>query len=76
VPPDGEKGQGVAQYMASNIAGARGGFVKIQPRVMPMGFSWVPAIAHRTAKVLLPDEDGVVWVDNFFILGDTREEVQ
>ena len=67
-------GQGIDDYFGVNLSGARGPFVRAKLRALCMGWSWAPCIAHRSAMVLLPESDGVAWVDNFFVVGDSEEE--
>lgn len=64
----------VRDFFSVNLAGARGPFVRASLQVLCMGWSWAPCIAHRSAMVLLPSEDGVAWVDNFFVVGRSRDE--
>lgn len=65
----------VSRYFGINVSGARGGFTRAEFRVMVMGWNWAPCIAQRATRVLLPEESGLTWVDNFFVVGDSREEV-
>lgn len=65
---------GVRPFFGMNLAGARGAFVRAQLRSLCMGWSWAPAIAQRAAMVLLPEEHGACWVDNFFVVGDTLQQ--
>ena len=67
-------GRGVDDYFGVNLGGARGPFVRAKLRALCMGWSWAPCIAHRSAMVLLPETDGVAWVDNFFVVGESEEE--
>ncbi|KAJ9451622.1 hypothetical protein DIPPA_25104 [Diplonema papillatum] len=66
----------VSPYFGMNLAGPRGRFTKVQLSVMCMGWSWAPCIAQRSARVLLPESEGLCWVDNFFVVGATHDEVE
>ena len=65
----------VADYFGVNLAGERGPFVRARLQSLCMGWSWAPCIAHRSACVLLPESDGVAYVDNFWAVGATQQEV-
>jgi hypothetical protein len=69
--------EGVGGYFSANLAGSRGSFTPVSLTRMPMGWSWAPAIAQRTANFLLQDEAdehlGKAWVDNFVFAGDTEK---
>ena len=67
-------GDGVRDFFGVNLAGERGPFRRTSLRVMCMGWSWAPCIAQRASRVLLPLEDGLSWVDNWFVVGDSRED--
>ena len=66
--------EGVRDFFGLHLAGARGPFVRARLRVLCMGWSWAPCIAHRAAMVLMPEQDGVSWVDNFFAVGQDEED--
>eukprot|EP01059_Diplonema_ambulator_P029743 TRINITY_DN494_c0_g1_i11.p1 TRINITY_DN494_c0_g1~~TRINITY_DN494_c0_g1_i11.p1 ORF type:complete len:676 (+),score=72.51 TRINITY_DN494_c0_g1_i11:114-2141(+) len=66
----------VQKYFGSRLSAARGEHKTVTLQSMCMGWSWAPAIAQRSAMVLLPPSEGVCWVDNFFCVGNTAEEVQ
>ena len=65
---------GVDDFFGVNLAGERGPYVRAKLRSLCMGWSWAPCIAHRAACVLLPEADGVAYVDNFWATGRTQEE--
>ena len=65
---------GVDEYFGVNLAGERGPFMRTKLRSLCMGWSWAPCIAHRSACVLMPEADGIAYVDNFWAVGQTREE--
>ncbi|KAJ9434829.1 hypothetical protein DIPPA_13320, partial [Diplonema papillatum] len=44
-------------------------------RVLCMGWSWAPCIAQRASNVLVQGL-GLAWVDNFLVLGGTRDEAE
>ena len=67
---------GVDDFFGVNLAGARGPFVRAKLNVLCMGWSWAPCIAHRSAMVLLPEDEGIPWVDNFFVVGNTLQEAE
>ena len=67
---------GVDDFFGVNLSGARGPFVRAKLNVLCMGWSWAPCIAHRSAMVLLPEDDGLAWVDNFFVVGKTLPEAE
>jgi hypothetical protein len=66
-------------------SGARGNFKVMRMQVLPMGFSFAPAIAQETSNFLCEvikgravggQTDILVWVDNFIIVGQTVEDVR
>ena len=69
-----ELAEDIRPYFAVFVGGQRGDFIKTHLAVMCMGWSHAPAIAHRAARALLPPEAGETWIDNFVIVGTTREE--
>eukprot|EP01061_Rhynchopus_euleeides_P009753 TRINITY_DN1900_c0_g1_i6.p1 TRINITY_DN1900_c0_g1~~TRINITY_DN1900_c0_g1_i6.p1 ORF type:complete len:332 (+),score=43.78 TRINITY_DN1900_c0_g1_i6:455-1450(+) len=69
-----ELAEDIRPYFAVFVGGARAEFVKTQLAVMCMGWSHAPAIAHRAARALLPPEAGETWIDNFVVVGATRDE--
>ncbi|KAJ9461976.1 hypothetical protein DIPPA_20337, partial [Diplonema papillatum] len=71
-----ELDEGVRGYFGMNLAGPRGSFVRARLRAMCMGWSWAPAIAQRASRVILPETDGLPWVDNFVIVGDSLAEAE
>ncbi|KAJ9436716.1 hypothetical protein DIPPA_21970, partial [Diplonema papillatum] len=71
-----ELDEGVRGYFGMNLAGPRGSFVRARLRAMCMGWSWAPAIAQRASRVILPETDGLPWVDNFIIVGDSLAEAE
>ena len=66
--------EGVRDYFGMHLAGARGPFVRVRLRVLCMGWSWAPCIAQRSGLVLMPERDGVSWVDNFFSPGQDEDD--
>ncbi|KAJ9439712.1 hypothetical protein DIPPA_11458 [Diplonema papillatum] len=68
--------ESVSRFFGMNLSGPRGRFTKVQLSVMCMGWNWAPCIAQRTARVLLPESEGVCWVDNFFVIGTSYEEAE
>ena len=66
----------IRPFFGINVGNARGDFVHAWLKVLCMGWSFAPCLAQRTARTLLPDEEGVTWVDNFILLSQTREGVE
>ena len=66
----------IQRYFEVRLGGERKTFVKTFLTVMCMGWSHSPAIANRSARVLLPPEHGIVWIDNFIAVGDSLPEAQ
>ncbi|KAJ9435166.1 hypothetical protein DIPPA_33724, partial [Diplonema papillatum] len=64
----------IRPYFGMHLAGPRGRFVQAQLAAMCMGWSWAPAIAQRASRVLLPEADGLPWVDNFVVVGSSLRE--
>ena len=52
----------------------RGNPVYIHFKSMPMGWSWAPAIG-QAAGAALTRGIGQTWVDNFFVIGNSREQL-
>ena len=65
----------IQAFFGINLGHQRGDFIQTRLIAMCMGWSFAPCIAHRTARVLLPDDSGVTWVDNFIVLDKSREAV-
>ncbi|KAJ9449036.1 hypothetical protein DIPPA_06023 [Diplonema papillatum] len=67
-------GAAIRKYFGANLAARRGAYTRCTLEVMCMGWNWAPCIAQRSSLVLLPEEDGVCWVDNFFAVGASKQE--
>ena len=65
---------GVRKFFGINAGGARGPFERTRLRCMCMGWSHAPVIAHRAARVLLPPEQGITWIDNFIVTAKTQTQ--
>ena len=65
---------GVRDYFGVNFADARGEYTPAVLNKLCMGWSWAPCIAQRSGWVLLPEEDGLPWVDNFFVVGASEAD--
>eukprot|EP00760_Papus_ankaliazontas_P021227 PhM_4_TR18660/c3_g2_i2/m.19851 len=63
----------VGRYFGSVLGEARGRMETVALTVMPMGWSWAPALAQRSSNVLIKD-CGIAWVDNFVVCGHDRKE--
>ena len=66
----------IKPYFGIRAGAVRGNFVKTVLQVMCMGWSHSPAIAHRSARVLLPPVEGVTWIDNFVLLASSETEAR
>ena len=66
----------IQRYFGIRFGDKRDEFVPAFLSVMCMGWSHSPAIANRSARVLLPPRDGIVWIDNFVVTAETLDEVQ
>jgi hypothetical protein len=69
------------------VGAQRGAFSVMAMGVLPMGFSYAPAIAQHTSNFLIAVIQGraqvkalrgrmLVWVDNFIIVGETAADVR
>eukprot|EP00759_Apiculatamorpha_spiralis_P016340 PhF_6_TR22574/c2_g3_i1/m.32151 len=67
--------QDIQKYFGTRLGSARGAFEDVLMEVMPMGWSWAPALGQRVANVLVR-ECGIAWVDNFIILANDKEEFE
>eukprot|EP01060_Flectonema_neradi_P016803 TRINITY_DN2343_c0_g2_i6.p1 TRINITY_DN2343_c0_g2~~TRINITY_DN2343_c0_g2_i6.p1 ORF type:complete len:999 (-),score=37.81 TRINITY_DN2343_c0_g2_i6:34-3030(-) len=65
----------IRPFFALHLAGARGKFVRYNLNVLPMGWSFAPAIAHRASLVLTEGLEATAWVDNFLFASDTRQSL-
>ena len=63
----------VRPYFAARLCAGRGLFTDVRFTSLPMGFSHAPAFGQRTANVLIRG-CGVAWVDNFFVVGETKTQ--
>lgn len=63
----------VQKYFGVRLAHGRGPLKEFLFTRLAMGFSWAPAIAQRVSNAIV-DGLGIVWVDNFVIVGKTKEE--
>eukprot|EP01061_Rhynchopus_euleeides_P001168 TRINITY_DN1082_c0_g2_i1.p1 TRINITY_DN1082_c0_g2~~TRINITY_DN1082_c0_g2_i1.p1 ORF type:complete len:471 (-),score=53.75 TRINITY_DN1082_c0_g2_i1:216-1628(-) len=66
----------IREYFGVNVGDRRGDYVRTRLKALCMGWSFAPCIAYRSARVLLPQEGGATWVDNFIVLGGSEEGVQ
>ena len=64
----------IRPFFGVNTAGERGQFTRTVLNCLAMGWSFAPAIAQRCSRVLLPEEFGICWIDNFIVIQQSREE--
>ena len=69
-----EVDQSIRPFFGVNTAGERGQFTRTVLNCLAMGWSFAPAIAQRCSRVLLPEEFGICWIDNFIVIQQSREE--
>jgi hypothetical protein len=76
-------GEPASSVFGVRVGGPRGIFETARWGVMPMGWSFAPAIAQRTSNllcentcVLCPSVDAMPWVDNFLFGADSLEDLQ
>ena len=67
--------ESLRKYFGVKLAGERGRMFQGRMTVLPMGWSWSPAIAQTLSNALV-DGIGIAWVDNYVIFGDTLEEFE
>ena len=64
----------IRKYFGVNVAGGRGKFIRTLFKVLCMGWSHAPCIAQRSARTLLPEADGITWIDNFIVCALSHHE--
>lgn len=72
----------LSELLSSRVGGKRGHFTQVRWMVMPMGFSFAPAIAQHVSLHICKNVNTkgdlvlIPWVDNFLFGTDTMTEMQ